>query len=158
MLCCLLLGLFRHVHVLEIFYSKENKRVFYTKVSPGDRFALENTHSVQLSQVEDSFEISQDYKITLVDTTFSDHGAGLPHTLCQGGSFSIQADGRFNVSGMKVILPEILLRVMRDYSNIFTFNGQRINLSKRYGDALLKVCVNRYSISGYFLRRIMDVG
>ncbi len=148
------LVIFLPVHVLEITHSykkssvgkeaKRGGRVYWTPVKPGDRFSLAYTHSVQLCRVVDDLEIDRHYRICLVSTSFSDHGVGLPYSLHKGGNFSIQDDGGFSISGMHAPLPEILLRVGREYDNTFTFGSRRINLSETYGDALLEVRIKKY--------------
>ena len=98
--------------VLEIKYAENGNRVFWTQIRPGDRFSLEYRHSVQLSRVTDVFEIDSQYDLILISTIFSDHGAGLPYKPDHGGVFSVLPDGRFSVSGMNMVLPEILLRTV----------------------------------------------
>ena len=144
LLCLLLLTVFWPVYILEIAYAEDGKRIFRTRIRPGDRFSLTQTHSVQLCSVKDDFEIDEDCRILLVSTTCSDHGAGLPYSLHKGSNFSIQDDGRFRISGMRAPLPEILLRVEREYDNTFIFGSRHINLSETYGDALLEVRIKKY--------------
>jgi hypothetical protein len=146
------------IHILEITYAEGRGRVFWTQINPGDRFSLEYIHSTQLSRVTDDFEIDQDHRILLVGTTFSDHGAGLPYHPHCGGTFSVQRDGRFGISDMRISLPEILLRVGREYDNVFACETRRINLSRQCGDALLTIRTRNYSILKRLLWRILNVG
>jgi hypothetical protein len=137
--------------------GKRGGRVFRIPINPGDRFSLGYTHSVQYSRVTDDFEIDQHHRILLVSTTFSDHGAGLPYGLHREGVFSIQEDGRFKMSGIHKFLPEILLRVGREYSNIFVFGARRIDLSKTYGDALLTIRTRKCTVFRFLLWRVLNV-
>ena len=145
-------------HTLEIINSESGGRIFQVKVWPGDQFSLEYKHSVQLSRVVDNYEIDSQYDIVLVGTIFSDHGAGLPYKPDHGGSFSILPDGRFSVSGMNMILPEILYRTGSDYNNVFQSGNHRIDLSDECGDALLIIRTEKYSTIKRLFRKIVYVG
>ena len=154
----MLFGASRSVYVLEIARAKNGAHVFRTQVDPGDHFSLECTHSAQLSPVTDNFQIDQSHRMFLVSTVFSDHGAGLPDKSYRGEIFSIQQDGRFKVSGLSTLLPEILLRVEREYNNILTYETRRVNLSERCGDALVTIRIRDCSILKRLLWRISNVG
>jgi len=125
-------------HILEIDNTKDGKSILQVSVKPKDHFSLEYVHSVQLSPVKDVFEISQNYQIFLISTSFSDHGAGLPYSIPQNSIFLFQ-DGKFGIYGIHSMIPEIYLRVSRNYGNIFNFGYQWINLSDRFGDSLLHI-------------------
>ena len=172
-LCLLLLCLSWSIHVLEIAYpdhphpslppsangqeAERGGRIFWTPISPGDRFILEQIHSVQLCRVTDEFEIDRHYRMFLVSTTFSDHGAGLPYSSDRGETFSVQYDGRFKISGMCRFAPEILLRVGREHGNTFTF-GVRLNLSEMCGDALLTVRTRKCTVFKCLLWKMLGSG
>lgn len=141
--------------VLEITDAKNGDQILRTHIWPGDDFSLEYVHSVQRSRVKDTFTIDRRYRIVLVETTFSDHGAGLPYKSHQGGTFSILNDGKFYISGMNVVLPEILLRTGMEYDNAFQSENRRINLSQRCGDALLIIRIQKHSIFKRLLRKLI---
>lgn len=141
--------------VLEITDAKNGDQILSTYIWPGDDFSLEYVHSVQRSRVKDTFTIDRRYRIVLVETTFSDHGAGLPYKSHQGGTFSILNDGKFYISGMNVVLPEILLRTGREYDNAFQSRNHRINLSQRCGNALLAIRVKKRSVFKRLLRNLV---
>ena len=115
------------------------------------------TQIVQLSRVSDDFEIDRHHRLLLVSTTFSDHGAGLPHRLHSGGAFTTEYDGRFKISNMHRFFPEILLRVEREYDNTFVFGSRRINLSRMCGDALLSIRTGKCTVFRYLLWRVLNV-
>ena len=142
--------------ILEIVYARNGSQLFRTQVWPGDHFSLEYVHSVQRSRVKDTFEIDEQHRIVLISTTFSDHGAGLPYKSHQGGTFSILNNGKFYISGMNVILPEILLRTGVEYDNAFQSENRRINLSRRYGDALLAIRIKKFSIFKRLFRNLIS--
>lgn len=141
--------------VLEIVDAKSDDQIFRTWVWPDDHFSLEYVHSVQRSRVKDTFRIDRRYRIVLTDTMFSDHGAGLPHKSHQGGTFSILNDGKFYISDMNVILPEILLRTGLEYDNTFKYENRRINLSRQCGNALLIIRIQKHSIFKRLLRKLV---
>jgi len=145
------------IHILEIAYAEGGGRVFRTQINPGDHFSLGYIHSVQLSPVTDDFEIDQHYGILLVSTIFSDHGAGLSRNSHCGGTFSVRRDGRFEISGMRIFLPEILFRVGRECNNTFTCETRHINLSRLCGDALLTIRTRDYSVLTRLLWRVLNV-
>jgi len=140
-------------YILEIVDAKNGNSIFQTEACPRDRFRLEYVHSVQLSRVIDLFEIDRRHEIVLVGTTFSDHGAGLPYKPYHRGKFSVLPDGKFHISDMYVILPEIRLRVGREHDNAFECDDRRINLSRRCGNALLIIRTRKYSILKRLLRK-----
>ena len=144
-------------HILEIVYAENGDRVFWMQIMPGERFRLEYIHSVQRSLVTDTFEIDQNHNMVLVGTTFSDHGAGLPYKPHRGGKFSVLENGKFNISGMYMVLPEILLRTGREHGNVF-YGMHRINLSKECGDALLIIRTRKFSTLRRLLRKTINVG
>jgi len=141
--------------VLEIVNTKNGDQVFRTQVWVGDDFSLEYVHSVQRSRVKDTFTIDRRHRIVLMETTFSDHGAGLPYKSHQGGTFSILNDGKFYISDMNVVLPEILLRTGVEYDNAFESKNRRINLSRRCGDALLTIRIQKHSVFKRLFRKIV---
>lgn len=141
--------------VLEIVYARNGSQLFRTQVWPGDHFSLEYVHSVQRSRIKDTFEIDEQHRIVLTETTFSDHGAGLPYKSHQGGTFSILKDGKFCISGMSVVLPEILLRTGLEYDNAFEGENRRINLSRQCGNALLIIRIKKHSIFKRLLRKLV---
>jgi hypothetical protein len=146
------------VDVLEIVREDSVDTVYWTQVKPGYVFSLGYIHSVQLCPVLDSFKIDRNRSIILVSTTFSDHGAGLPTYPYRGADFSVQDDGSFKISNMNIFLPEIRLRVGKEYNNIFIHGSHQINLSKAYGDALLIVRTRELSAFRCQLRRLLNVG
>lgn len=149
-LCLILCLAFTPVRILEIAHAEEDGRIFWIPIRPGNWFTLEYTHSVQLSRITDDFEIDQRYGILLVSTTFSDHGAGLPYNSRLGGTFSVQYDGSFKISGIRRFFPEILLRVGKEYDNVFVFGSQYIDLSKMYGDSLLAIRTRKCSFLRFY--------
>jgi hypothetical protein len=144
--------------ILEIAYAENGTQLFQIRIWPGDRFSLEYVHSVQLSRVVDTYEIDDQYDMALVETTFSDHGAGLPYKPEHGGTFSILPDGRFSISGMNMVISEILLRTGKEHNNAFQGGGRRVNLSDRCGDALLVIRTRKYSVFKRLFRNLVNVG
>jgi len=141
--------------VLEIADAKNGDQILRTYIWPGDDFSLEYVHSVQRSRVKDTFTIDRRYRIVLVETTFSDHGAGLPYKSHQGGTFSILNDGKFYISDMNVVLQEILLRTGVEYDNACQSEHRRINLSQRCGDALLAIRIKKRSVLKRLFRNLV---
>lgn len=144
-------------YVLEVINTKDNGQVFRANIWEEDRFSLEYKHSVQLSGVTDIYEIDRQHRIVLVGITFSDHGAGLPHKSHLGGRFSVLPDGKFSISNMHMVMPEIRLRVGKESENVLKLSGKNINLSKRYGDSLLIIRIRRYSILKRLRRSLSNV-
>jgi hypothetical protein len=150
------------VYILEISYAdtdaKNPNRIFWTRVNSEDTFSLVYTNSVQQCQIVDDFQINRDHEIVLISTTFPDHGAGIPFNSQYGGVFSVQKDGKFRISDMRLQIPEILLRVEREYNNVFIFGDCQIDLSEICGHALLIVHTRKYSFLKHLYRRIFNAG
>ncbi|MBD3182320.1 DUF1850 domain-containing protein [Candidatus Poribacteria bacterium] len=129
------------IYMLEIVNPETGELVFSRKVEPYDKFTLESIHSLELSNIINEYQISENYDIQLVSTMFSGHSAGLPFKTKKGEKFSVDKDGKFKISNRYIQINKIPLRVQRNYGNVFVYNDLRINLSEMFNNVLLHIRV-----------------
>lgn len=89
-------------------------------ILPGLKFRICYTHSVALSPVEDHFSFSDDGRIRLDKTVYSDFGAGLPH-MPESGQAMRTENGRIVISGYDRLFTAFDLRVGRVAAHSLAF-------------------------------------
>jgi len=144
------------VYTLELKTFEENKIIFRQRIKPGDKFTLKYTHSVALTPVWEMFEIDKKYQITLIETDFLDHGAGLPYATFEDEIF-MEEEGRFKIKNMHRVIPTpIYYRIGAIRENIFYFKDKEINLSSLVGDRLLTLEINKNNLFNYLRRKLVN--
>lgn len=117
--------------------------VFCRAVSPGDEFSLSYTHSVKLKPVLDFYVVGEHYEIIQNKTIFPDSDYGLPSRAVGQETYTLLPDGNGCISGMRRLIPSLLLRVERAYDNTFTFNeSMTLNLSRKLGDGIIDMHIS----------------
>jgi hypothetical protein len=140
------------LHVLVLRNTRGGHLVFGRVVSPGDVFTLSYTHSVELKPVWDYYIIGEQYEIIQNRTIFPDSDFGLPSRAVGHETYSVLPDGNGCISGMRRLIPSLLLRVERDYNNTFTFNETlTLNLSKNPGDCVIDMHISEINVFQYIL-------
>lgn len=132
-----------------------DEKVFFQKIiSPNQRFAFVYIHSVAQTPVWEFFEVDNEGRMILIETHFSDHGAGLPYAAF-GKEIFVSEDSLFKIKNMhrEIYLP-LYYRVYKDRGNVFIFEKKEFNLSDRIGDALLEINIYKSNIFDYFLGNI----
>ena len=124
--------------------------VFGRIVSPGDVFTLSYTHSVKLKPVWDFYTIGEHYEIMQNKTIFPDSDYGLPSRAVGTETYTLLPDGNGCISGMRRLIPSLLLRVERAYNNTFTFNDRlTLDLPRKAGDCVIDMHMTRVSLFQY---------
>lgn len=106
--------------------NKGNNIVYQQLIRNGDRFTIRCIHSVEKTPVDETYEII-DGEITLVETVYSDFGAGLPYCSFKNQSF-IREPGKFRITGYNLKIPRLDIRVGRFADHSFHFNKNTIKL------------------------------
>ena len=147
------------LHVLVLQDSHSGRTVFVRTVSPGDSFTLHYTHSVKHKPVWDFYVIDEHYKIMQHKTIFPDSDYGLPSHATGGETYTLLADGNGCISGMRRVIPSLMLRVERIYDNVFTFDETvTVNLSQELGDSVVDLRVHRIGPLPYAVQWIRMYG
>jgi len=100
---------YKFVNTKVLVIEAEGKNIRKTLAVPQKKFTLSYIHSVQKTPVYEVFEISEDNKLILRETTYSSLGVGLPYTE-ENGTF-VNEDGKFRLTGIDREFSSISLRV-----------------------------------------------
>ncbi len=143
-------------YVLNIKEYSNEKLVFQQVITPGQQFALKYIHSVAQTPVWEIFKIIKKGQLTLTETHFYDHGAGLPYAAFEDEVF-VQEDNKFKIKNMsrEILLP-LYIRIGKDRDNYFIFKNHEINLSEKHGDAVLTIDIAQMNLFEYFLNNFID--
>ncbi|WP_286951514.1 MULTISPECIES: DUF1850 domain-containing protein [Aminobacterium] len=106
--------------------NKDREIVYQRVIDNGDRFTIRCIHSVEKTPVDETYEIVEGY-ITLVETVYSDFGAGLPHCISENQSFT-REPGKFIITGYNLKIPQLEIRVGRFADHAFLFKKNIIKL------------------------------
>ncbi len=130
-------------HALEVTGAGgSGKTVFVKRVAPGDTFTLSFVHSVEKSDVTDYFRIDGDYRIILYQTEFRSLNTGLPAVVSEGEVFE-RTDGGFRLSGLRRVLPVIMLQVSAAYGGTLVMKGEEVFLPALAGDGPLRISIRK---------------
>jgi hypothetical protein len=133
-----------------------NQKIILQKiVKPGDIFSLKYTHSVAQTPVWEIFKITDKGGLILIETYFSDHGAGLPYTNFENEIF-IKEDNKFKIKNMsrEIELP-LYYRVGEIRENYFIFQQEEINLSKMLGNSVATIDIVQINLFNYLLKYLV---
>ena len=98
-------------------------------------FALTFIHSVSKTPVRDEYDIN-DSNIVQTAELFETHGAGLPSDIQDPGAVSWEnRDGRF-ILHLKRPIPQLVVRIDRNYKNRLLLGRKEINLCQWEDQAL----------------------
>lgn len=107
-------------------------------------------HSVKKKPVWDFYIIDERYEIMEYKTVFPASDFGLPSRAVGNETYTMLADGYGCISGMRRIIPALMLRVERAYDNIFTFNETATrNLSQTLGDCVVDMHIQKMNLIQY---------
>ena len=158
LLCCTIASVLLIIwhwplHVLVLRDTHDGRLVFGRVVSPGDEFSLSYTHSVKLKTVWDFYVVGEHHEIIQNKTVFPDSDFGLPSRAVGEEKYTLLPDGNGCISGMRRLIPSLLLRVERAYDNTFTFNKTvTLNLSLMLGDRLVDMRISDMNPFQYILQ------
>ncbi|MEI5906567.1 DUF1850 domain-containing protein [Bacillus spongiae] len=99
---------FRLVFIME---DSQGKQFAYSPIHVGERFQIEYTHSIHLSQVEEWYKVGKNLNIVQTKLTFEDTAIGMPATAGEGETFTLTEDGQYELSNMSREFPSINMRV-----------------------------------------------
>ena len=102
------------------------------KVKEGDCFSVSFIHSVNKSQVKESYEIKKD-GIYLQDCLYSDFGAGVATEIEDGQKLSYTDDGKMLISGFDRKIEHLSYIVGTVSDHVLEINGEEISLRELCG-------------------------
>jgi hypothetical protein len=99
-----------------VFLETEQNVIFcYIPVAPGDRFKIKYLHSIHLSDVIESYEITKQ-GIRQYELEYEDFAIGMPSEAAEGESF-VNKNGKYYIKNMKRDFPYFDLRVGKVRAN-----------------------------------------
>ncbi len=95
----IVLTLFPYQSVLVFSKQHTNELIAYTPMNEGDRFQIIYTHSIHLTDVIESYLITEDRQIEQYEMSFEEFGIGMP-SRATGAQQLIIKDGRYYLTNM----------------------------------------------------------
>jgi len=111
-------------------YQNSGNTLAYIPISEGETFQMKYTHSIHLSDVVESYEITNDRQIKQYELMYEDFAIGMPENASEGEIFE-QKDGKYYLKNMDRRFPSFDLRVGKVRANhTVIFEGKEYPLSR----------------------------
>lgn len=137
------------VHVFQIEALPEQSVLYLTRVTPGFRFALGYTHSVEGCPVWDYLRVDEQYTMITYKTEFWSSRTGLPYAAFGNEIFRAEGD-HFVIENMHRPVPAIEQWVDSRYDNTIRFtDGREYKLAALAGNRLLRMSIERKRLGEY---------
>jgi len=149
-----LLGI--RIDVLRVDDLRRGGTILIVPAGPGETFSLTYTHSVERSPGTDYFRIDENRRLVLYATEFHSSNAGLPSGLADGEKLS-RNDGRFRISGMHRVLPEVSFWVGKAYGNKLTVRDREYDLPRLAGEAPLTLRSGTVTAAGMLFFKLQGL-
>ncbi|EMR05229.1 hypothetical protein C772_02805 [Bhargavaea cecembensis DSE10] len=108
----------------------ENPAIHYIRQTENDRFLIRYTHSIHLSDVVETYEVTGDRQIRLVRMEYEDLAIGMPGHAEEGETFTAE-DGRYTLEYENRVLDSFVLFVADIDSDLeFLYGGRGYDLKK----------------------------
>lgn len=91
-------------------YENTNKLLAFFPINKDSTFQIKYTHSIHLSDVLESFKMTDSGYLQLYELEYEDFAVGMPANAENGEKF-IEKDGKYHIQNMKRIFPMIDLRI-----------------------------------------------
>ena len=112
-------------------HRMENPKLFYIPVESDDSFQIRYVHSIHLTDVIESYEITADEKIRLVSMQYEDLAIGLPGYAEEGETFS-EDDGVYTLTYDENVIDSFVMLIGDvDAELAFRYLGNELNLKKQ---------------------------
>ena len=137
------------VHVFQIEALPEQTVVYRARVTPGFRFALGYTHSVEGCPVWDYLRVDEQYTMVTYKTEFWSSRTGLPYAAFGNEIFRAEGD-HFIIENMHRPVPTIDQWVDSRYDNTLRFpDGREYELASLAGNGLVRITIERKRLGQY---------
>ncbi|WP_313804565.1 DUF1850 domain-containing protein [Cytobacillus sp.] len=97
-------------------YQNTGKMLAYIPFSKEDHFKIKYTHSIHLSDVVESYVITEDEEIKQYELMYEDFAIGMPENASDGEIFE-QKNGKYYIKNMNRIFPYFDLRTGKVRAN-----------------------------------------
>ncbi|WP_110111661.1 DUF1850 domain-containing protein [Bacillus sp. CGMCC 1.16541] len=101
---------------LVIEHENSGRLIGYAWIGKSDRFKIQYTHSIHLSDVIETYEITNKNDVKQVELQYEDFAIGMPSEGVEGATF-IEKDGRYYLKDMNLVFPFIDLRIGQVVAN-----------------------------------------
>ena len=110
------------------FEQRTTNPVAYLPLNDEKTFHIRYTHSIHLSDVFETYKITDDHQIQISSLEYEDFAIGMPSGAEKGEKFS-QLDGKYYITNMSKVFPSIDILVGDiDKDLAFKYNKNEINL------------------------------
>lgn len=114
---------------LVLQYQNTGDVLAYIPLSEQSQFKMKYTHSIHLSDVVESYTITDDKEIKQYELMYEDFAIGMPENAAEGEVFE-QKDGKYYIKNMNRNFPYFDLRVGKVRANhTIIFNNKEYPLS-----------------------------
>ncbi|MCS0672533.1 DUF1850 domain-containing protein [Cytobacillus firmus] len=97
-------------------YQNKGKVIAYFPIKEDRTFKIKYTHSIHLTDVVESYTITEDGSIKLFELMYEDFAIGMPENASDGETFE-QKDGKYYIKNMKRFFPSFDLRLGKVRAN-----------------------------------------
>jgi hypothetical protein len=97
-------------------YQNKGNVIAYFPFNEGSVFKIHYTHSIHLSDVVESYTITEDGNIKLFELVYEDFSIGMPENASDGEIFE-QKNGKYYIKNMKRVFPSFDLRLGKVKAN-----------------------------------------
>ena len=112
-------------------HRTENPKVYYLSLESERGFQIRYVHSIHLSNVFETYEVTADDKIQLLSMQYEDLAIGLPGSAEEGETFSFQ-DGVYTLTYEDNIIDSFVLLIGNvDADLAFRYLNKEINLKQQ---------------------------
>lgn len=109
----------------------ENPRVYYVPLKSTTSFQIRYVHSIHLTDVIESYEVTADQKIRLLSMQYEDLAIGLPGYAEQGETLTMQ-DGVYTLTYNDNVIDSFVMLIGDvDAELAFRYLGNELNLKKQ---------------------------
>ena len=110
--------------------NRSAAKLAYIPITDKSQFKIKYTHSIHLSDVVESYQITADRQIRQYELKYEDFAIGMPSNADKGETFE-QKNGKYYIKNMKRIFPYFYLRIGQVRANHrVIFNKKEYPLSR----------------------------
>ncbi|MBD3110057.1 DUF1850 domain-containing protein [Bacillus sp. AGMB 02131] len=95
---------------LSFYDARTKERIAFLPLDKSHSFSIQYTHSIHLSIVEETYELTDEDEIRQIELMYEDFAIGMP-SHAEGNERFVQENGKYYIKNMNRTFPEIVLRV-----------------------------------------------
>ena len=109
----------------------ETPEIYYIPLKNDNRFQIRYVHSIHLTDVIESYEVTTNYEIRLLSMRYEDLAIGLPGYAEEGETFSVK-DGVYTLTYNNNVIDSFVMLIGDvDAELAFCYLGMELNLKKK---------------------------